>query len=69
MFSLRAKEQTSDSETVKNNRPFSSCPKPLFQSEAKCEVIVMKMIFYYHAIKIHFHDEGFALSVVLKVVT
>ena len=45
MFSLRAERQTSDSKTVKNNRPFPSCTKPLFQSEAKCEAIEKKMIF------------------------
>ena len=37
-----------------NNRPFSSCSKPLFQSEAKCEAI-------------DFHKKSFALSLVLKV--
>ena len=37
-----------------NDRPFSSCSKPLFQSEAKCETI-------------DFHKKGFALSLVLKV--
>ena len=31
------------------NRPFPSCPKPPFQSEAKCEAIDVKNIFYSHA--------------------
>ena len=31
------------------NRPFLSCPKPLFQSEAKCEAIDVKNNFYSHA--------------------
>ena len=31
------------------NRPFPSCPKPLFQSEAKCEAIDVKNIFYSRA--------------------
>ena len=35
-----------------SNRPFSSCTKPQFRSEAKCET--------------HFHKRGFALSLVLK---
>ena len=35
-------------------RPFLSCPKPLFQSEAKCEAIDMKMIFYSQQIKLIF---------------
>ena len=44
------------------NRPFASCLKHLFQSEAKCEAIDMKMILYGHENRIHFHNEGFALS-------
>ena len=32
-----------------NNRPFPSCLKPLFQSEAKCEAIDKKMILYSYA--------------------
>ena len=48
------------------NSPFPSCPKPPFQSEAKYEAIVMKMISYSHASKTHFHKRGFALSLVLK---
>ena len=49
------------------NRPFARCPKPLFQSEAKCEAIDTTMTFYFHANKIHFHKKGFAVSLVLKV--
>ena len=41
--------------------------KSHFQSEAKCEAIDMKMIFNYDANKTHFHNKGFALSLVLKV--
>ena len=37
-------------------------PKPLFQSEAKCEAIDMKMSFYSHANKTHFHKKSFPLS-------
>ena len=40
------------------NRPFPKCPKPLFQSEAKCEAIDMKMFFYSHVRKTHFHKKG-----------
>ena len=40
---------------------------PLFQRQAKCEAIDMKIIFYSHANKTHFHKKGFALSLVLKV--
>ena len=49
------------------NRPFPSSKKSHFQSEAKCEAIDVKMIFNYDANKTHFHDKGFALSLVLKV--
>ena len=50
-----------------SNRLFPSCLKPLFQSEAKSEAIDMKIIFNYVANKTHFHNKGFALSLVLKV--
>ena len=48
-------------------RPFPSSKKSHFQSEAKCEAIDMKMIFNYDANKNHFHNKGFALSLLLKV--
>ena len=41
-----------------SNKPFPSCPKPLFESEAKCEVIDMKT---------YFHKKGFALRLVFEV--
>ena len=50
-----------------NNRLISSCLKRLFQSKAKCEAIDLKMNFYSHANKTHFHNKGFVLSLVLKV--
>ena len=49
------------------NRPFPSSKKSHSQSEAKCETIDMKMSFNYDANKTHFHNKGFALSLVLKV--
>ena len=49
------------------NRPFPSSKKSHLQSEAKCEAIDMKMIFNYDANKTHFHNKGFALSLVLRV--
>ena len=52
---------------IQNNRPFPSSKKSHLQSEAKCEAIDMKMIFNYDANKTHFHNKGFALSLVLKV--
>ena len=44
------------------NGPFTSCPQPLFQSEAKCKAIDMKMIFHSHANKTHFRSERFCTS-------
>ena len=41
------------------NSPSPSCLKPLFQSEAKCEAIDLKMIFNFHAHKTHFPNKGF----------
>ena len=41
------------------NRPFPSSKKCHFQSEAKCEAIVMKMSFNYDANTTHFHNKGF----------
>ena len=49
------------------NRPFPSSKKSQFQSEAKCEATDMKMIVNYDASKTHFHNKGFALSLVLNV--
>ena len=49
------------------NRPFMSCPKPLFQSEATREATDMKIIFYSHVNKVHFHNKGLVLSLLLKV--
>ena len=43
-------------------RLFPSYPKPLFQNEAKCEAIDIKMIFYSLAIEIHFLKKGFTLT-------
>ena len=42
---------------VNNNTSFPSCFKPLFESEAKCRAIDMKVIFYSHANKTHFHKK------------
>ena len=36
---------------VVNVRPFPRCPKPLFESEAKCEDIDMKMNFFIFSCK------------------
>ena len=38
--------------------PFPSSPGPLYQNEAKRSTFDMKMIFYSHAIKTHFHEKG-----------
>ena len=44
-----------------------SSKKSHFQNEAKCEAFVVKMSFICIIIKNHFHINGFALSLVLKV--
>ena len=51
----------------RSNRSFPSSKKSHFQNESKCEAIDMKMMFNYYANKTHFHNKGFALSLVLKV--
>ena len=51
----------------KINRPFPSSKKSHFQNEAKCETFVVKMSFICIIIKNHFHINGFALSLALKV--
>ena len=49
------------------NRPFPSSKKFRFQNEAKCETFVVEMSFIVIIIKTHFHNKGFAISLVLKV--
>ena len=44
----------------------SESPKPLFQSEANCEIIDIETIFYSHANDDYFHKKDFALSLVMK---
>ena len=39
-------------------RSFPSCPKPLFEREAKCVAIDMKVIFYSHANETHYRKKG-----------
>ena len=54
---------------VRNNRPFPSSLVPLFQSESKCETILVKMTDLREnetACRTHFHMKGFALRLVLK---
>ena len=53
---------------VRSYRLFPSSKKSRFQSEGKCEAIGTKMIFNYNANKTHFHNKGFALGLILKVI-
>ena len=46
------------------NRPFPSLPQPPFQSEAKCEVFVMKIILI--EIRPNYHNKHFALRLASK---
>ena len=41
--------------------PFPSSSKPLFQGEAKCNAIDMKMILHFHANKTPFYKTSFAI--------
>ena len=50
-----------------DNRPFPSCPGPLFQNEGGCSAFDMEIIFHSHANKTHFHKKGCAPSLILKV--
>ena len=56
--------------TRKLNRPFPSSLVPLFQSESKCETILMKMTLKYMEVKLHteliFIMKGFAFRLGLK---
>ena len=60
MSASGTKSRTRDT-NVNNNTSSPSCLKPLFGSEAKCRAIAMKVIFYSHANKTHFHEKSFAL--------
>ena len=44
-----------------------SSAKPLFYNEVMCKTFLVKMSFYYHVNKTHFHKKGFALGLVLGV--
>ena len=52
---------------LSENRPFPSSKKSHFQNEAKCETFVVEMSFICIIIENHFHINGFALSLALKV--
>ena len=47
-------------------RPFPSCLKPLFQSEAKYKATDIKILFYSHPNTTHFHKKGIVLGLLLK---
>ena len=52
----------------KTNRPktLQSSPRPLYQNEVKCSAFDIEMI-HSHANGTHFHKEGCALGLILKV--
>ena len=67
VFPLRWRRLTSHTLIIRHAyRPFPSS-KSHFQNEVKCETFVVKMSFIYITIKNHFHINGFALSLALKV--
>ena len=49
------------------NRPYPSCPKPLFQSKVMSEDIDMKPFFFSHANETQYHKKGFTLNFALKM--
>ena len=49
------------------NRPYSSCPKPLFKSEAMSEAIDMKPFFFSDANETQYLKKGFTLNFVSKM--
>ena len=59
--------KNSPSDMISLNRPFPSSKKSHFQNEAKCETFVVKMSFISMTIKNHFHINGFALNLALKM--
>ena len=44
------------------HRPFPSCFKPHYKTEAKCKVFIMKISFHLYANKTNFHMKSFDLS-------
>ena len=54
-------------EKALSNMLFPSSKKSHFQNEAKCKTFVVKMSFISMTIKNHFHINGFALNLALKV--
>ena len=53
-------------QSADKNRPFPSSAPPPFQSEAKCEVFVMKISFIHIEIGSNYHNKNFALRLALK---
>ena len=51
---------------VSTFRPFPSCLKPLFQSEAKYKATDIKIFFYSHPNTTHFQKKGIVLGLLLK---
>ena len=49
------------------NRPFPSSLGPLFQNEGRGSAFDMEIIFLSHENKTHFHKNGCAPSLILKV--
>ena len=47
--------------SIKVSKPFPSCLKPLFQSEAKCEAVHIEIYFHYYVNKTHFQVLHLAL--------
>ena len=49
------------------NRAFPSSPGPLYQNAVKCSAFDMEIILHSYANETHFHKNGCALGLILKV--
>ena len=50
----------------RNNRPFPSCSRSLFQDESKCQVFVMNITSIHIEIRTNYNNKNFALRLALK---
>ena len=60
---LTSSPHTKDTNT---NKPFPSSTHSLFQNEAKCKTLLVKMRFISFGIKNHFYISSFVLSLAMK---
>ena len=54
------------SHTTLQTKSISEMPQASVLKRDHVQIFLVKMIFYYHANKTHFHKKGFALDLVLR---